>query len=289
MEIFVAKHSGFCFGVKRAFETAIGVTENPETDHPIYTYGPLIHNQDVVNLLAEKGAKVIESLEDVPKGTIIIRSHGVGEAFYHEAETKGLHVVDTTCVFVKKVHRIVKEHTDLGYRVVICGDPEHPEVIGIKGWSNQKAIVVRNLEEAMALPESELPICLVAQTTLNSKTWHILKSYFESLEVPLFAFNTICSATRLRQEETTELAKKVDYMLIIGGKTSSNTQKLYEIAKKHEIIAQHIENVSEINVNLMRKYDKIGIVAGASTPDWVINEVIYKLKSEGEVVVNGRQ
>ncbi len=289
MEIFVAKHSGFCFGVKRAFETAIEVTENPDSELPIYTYGPLIHNQDVVDHLAKRGASVIESLEDVEKGTIIIRSHGVGQAFYQEANAIGLHIVDTTCVFVKKVHRIVKEHTDLGYRVIICGDPDHPEVIGIKGWSEQKAVVVKNLEDAMALSESDLPICLVAQTTLNSKTWKALLSYFESTKKPLIAFNTICSATRLRQEETTELAKKVDFMLVIGGKSSSNTQKLYEIAKKHEIIAQHIENVSEINVNLMRKYDKIGIVAGASTPDWVINEVIYKLKSEGEVVVNGRQ
>lgn len=293
MELYIAKHGGFCFGVKQAVETALQVTEAQNTKRPIVTYGPLIHNQDVVKLLASRGASVVESLEGLEEATVVVRSHGVGQAFYKEASSRGIDVVDTTCVFVKKVHRIVNEHAARGYRIVICGDPKHPEIIGICGWAGSDYQVISTVEEGQAIYAAsqleEKPLCLVAQTTLNQKKWTDLVEVFKTYPGQVEIFNTICSSTRLRQDEVVEISKKVDFVLVVGGRESSNTQKLYEIAKKQGKNAQHIENVDEINVNLLKKYDKIGIVAGASTPDWVIQEVIQKLKSEGEVVVNGRQ
>ncbi len=293
MELYIAKHGGFCFGVKRAVETAIATTEAHDARRPIYTYGPIIHNQDVVKMLAERGAQVIDTLDDIHDCTVIVRSHGVGEAFYKEAEEKHLDVIDTTCVFVKKVHRLVKESAEKGERIIICGDPDHPEVKGICGWAADKIHVVDSVENCEKLVTMLLayrdPLCIVAQTTLNTKLWEALTEQFKKLPLQIHIHNTICSATRLRQDEVHDIAQKVDFILVIGGKESSNTQKLFEIAKKYQKKAQHIENVDEINVNFLKKYDKIGIVAGASTPDWVIQEVIQKLKSEGEVVVNGRQ
>lgn len=293
MELFIAKHGGFCFGVKQAVDTALQITENPDTQRPIVTYGPLIHNADVVKLLESRGAKVVASIDDLEHATVVVRSHGVGEAFYQQAEAQEIHVVDTTCVFVKKVHRIVKDHAQKGYRIIICGDAKHPEIVGICGWAGEKQHVVDSVAAVEALLEKisgePEPLCVVAQTTLNVKLWEQMIQLFKSTEHVIAVFNTICSATRLRQEEVAEISQKVDFVLVIGGASSSNTQKLYEIAKKQGKNAQHIENVDEINVNFLKKYDKIGIVAGASTPDWVIQEVIQKLKSEGEVVVNGRQ
>ena len=230
---------------------------------------------------------------DLNDCTVIVRSHGVGEEFYIKAKNKGINVIDTTCVFVAKVHRIVKENSQAGHRIIICGDPSHPEIIGICGWASEKHHVVKSVDEVLQLEaflkKSGDTLCIVSQTTLNMKLWDEMIFTLKSFNIPLEIFNTICSATRLRQEEATDISQNVDLVLVVGGKNSSNTQKLYEIAKKYAKNAQHIENVEEISVNLSEKYDKIGIVAGASTPDWVILEVIQKLKSEGEVVVNGRQ
>jgi 4-hydroxy-3-methylbut-2-enyl diphosphate reductase len=289
MEIIVAKYGGFCFGVKKAVNTAMAVTESAESSRPIYTFGPLIHNKNVVQKLEANGAVVIESLDEISEGTVIVRSHGVAESFYTQAEEKELTVVDATCVFVKKVHKIVKKYDALGYQIIILGNRNHPEIIGINGWCKNEASIISTLEELKCLDLTTKPICVVAQTTLNTDLWAVLTEYIKETATEYKLYNTICSATKQRQDEVREIARIVDCMIIIGGKNSSNTQKLLEIAKEYDIFTKHIEESSEINVKFIKKYDKIGIVAGASTPDWIINEVIHKLKCEGEVVFNGKQ
>ncbi|MCK8058824.1 MULTISPECIES: 4-hydroxy-3-methylbut-2-enyl diphosphate reductase [unclassified Fusibacter] len=289
MQIHIAKYGGFCFGVRKAVNTAIEITESEDYTHPIYTYGPLIHNRQVVERLEANGATVIDSIDGITSGTVIVRSHGVPEAFYSEAEKHGLDVVDATCVFVKKVHSIVKEYHEKKYQIVILGDREHPEIIGINGWCEQDAYIINTEEDLQSYDLKSKPLCVVAQTTFDTQKWVKLTSIIKAESEDCILFNTICSATKQRQDEVRELSLKMDCIIVVGGKNSSNTQKLYEIARESNVFTKHIEESSEINVNFFRKYDKIGIVAGASTPDWIINEVIHKLKCEGEVVFNGKQ
>jgi len=179
MELFIAKTSGFCFGVKKAFDTAILTTENKSSKTPIYTYGPLIHNKDVVDYLSFRGARVVESIDNLVPGTVIIRSHGVGEAFYNEAADLGFEIVDSTCVFVKKVHQIVKKYSDNNHQIIIVGDAMHPEVIGIVGWTKGNAIVIDSLSTAKKNVFADVPTCLVAQTTLNTNSWEEVSNYLK--------------------------------------------------------------------------------------------------------------
>ncbi len=286
MEIIVASKGGFCFGVKRAIDTAIEEAHTNK-DHEIYTYGPIIHNNQVVTYLENMGIHEINSLEAIQTGnTVIVRSHGVPYDFYEEANLKGLKILDGTCVFVKKVQKIARDASSKGDLVIIVGEENHPEVIAIKGWCHNKALVVKNLEQLLLLKiPMDSEITIVAQTTLNQTVWNDIDFYFKNACPNATLHNTICSATQERQKEVEKIAKKVDVMIVIGGMHSSNTQKLFEISKKIAQIAYHIESVEELTVYNLKKYDKIGIVAGASTPNWIVKEVIAYLESEGETLL----
>ena len=231
MEITLAKTAGFCFGVKRAVELVYSHTGK---EH-VYTYGPIIHNEEVVEDLKRKGVGVIHTEEDIQnlsEGTVIIRSHGVRKEIYDLIESKGLTLVDATCPFVKKIHRIVAKETGEGRQVIIIGNSTHPEVEAIKGWCVSQPVVVETYEEAESLTfPAESRLSIVSQTTFNYKKFKDLVEIIEKKGYDINVFNTICNATEERQLEAQAIAKNVDAMIVIGGKHSSNTQKLYEISK----------------------------------------------------------
>lgn len=269
MKVIIAENSGFCFGVKRALDIALDATEKSDN---IYSYGQLIHNNQVTERLYEKGLKETDSLDDLQSSDLIIRSHGVGSDVYTHAEKNDINIVDCTCPFVKKVHKIVNEYYLKGYSIIVVGNSSHPEIIGINGWCNNSAIIINN---ELDIPEldSNRKYCVVAQTTLKSEVWASITESLSDQTKNIEIFNTICSATKVRQGSTTELSKKVDCMVVVGGFHSSNTKKLFEISSKNCKKTYHIEKKSDLVMTNLVNCDTIGITAGASTPDWVINEV----------------
>lgn len=284
MKIHVASHSGFCFGVKKAVETALLAAKDFE-GRKIYTYGPIIHNHQVTKYMEENGVQIIEDLEQVPGEIVIVRSHGVPRNIYDKAASLRIQLIDTTCPYVRKVQQLARKYHGEGYKVVIMGDSNHPEVIGINGWADFSARIEADSDHLEDLKDAP-KLCFVAQTTLSIALWKRLEDAVKDFTGEVVLYNTICAATEERQKECGELSAKVDLMIVIGGKHSSNTQKLYQIAKKGCSSVIHIEEASELLMNLNQKYDNIGITAGASTPDWIIKEVIEQLKTEGEVIVN---
>ena len=275
MEVIVAKSAGFCFGVKRAVEK---VYEQIETaKKPIYTYGPIIHNEEVVNDLKAKGVEVLnsrEELEAVRDCVVVIRSHGVGRDIYELLEKNGIQVVDATCPYVKKIHKIVAEQCADGRQVIIVGNEQHPEVQGIKGWGDERTRVIEKPEdfEALGLPEGS-KICLVAQTTFNYNKFQDLVEKIPKTRYDIIVLNTICNATQERQVEAMRIASQVDVMLVIGGKNSSNTQKLFEICRKECKNTCYIQTLGDLNPECIRSVRSVGITAGASTPNNIIEEV----------------
>ena len=271
-EIRRAENSGFCFGVKRA----IMKTEEQLASSggkTIYTCGPLIHNTFVTDDLAQRGAQIIYSLDEIEAGdTVIVRSHGEPERFFREAEDREIRVINATCPFVSKIHALVKEACDEGYQIVIVGDRNHPEVRGISGWCLDKAIIVNTVEEADAIESDNL--FLVCQTTIKKETLDAVASVLEAKGKTMTIRNTICSATADRQNSCVELAQKSDAMVIVGGKESSNTRKLWEISKKYCENSFFVEKIEDLPLQKLEKCNKIGIAAGASTPECVIEEVI---------------
>ena len=245
MEVIVAKTAGFCFGVERAVNKVYEQI-NKQDGRPIYTYGPIIHNEEVVKDLEKKGVQVIETedeLRQLKEGIVIIRSHGVGRHIYDLLEENQIEIVDATCPFVKKIHRIVKEENEKGRRVIIIGNEKHPEVEGIKGWAGADTIVVeseKQIEKLTIDPEEKLSI--VSQTTFNYKKFQDLVEKFLKKGYDISVLNTICNATQERQSEARRIASEVDAMIVIGGKSSSNTQKLYEICRRE------CENLSLIHI-----------------------------------------
>ena len=274
MEVILAKSAGFCFGVKRAVET---VYEQTGTENRIYTYGPIIHNEEVVKDLESKGVTVLEGEEDLrklDKGTVVIRSHGVSREICEMIEKKGLTCVDATCPFVKRIHRIVEKESGEGRRIIIIGNPGHPEVEGIMGWSHTPAAVIESAEEAekfTCLPGEKL--CLVSQTTFNYKKFQELVEIFQKKGYNITIVNTICNATEERQTEAREIADKVDAMIVIGGKHSSNTRKLYEICRERCKSTYLIQTLDDLHLELPETAALVGITAGASTPNNIIEEV----------------
>ncbi len=279
MEVRLAKSAGFCFGVKRAVEQ---VYEQIQTDKKIYTYGPIIHNEEVVKDLEEKGVSVLEEdkLEDVKEGTVIIRSHGVEKAVSDRIVEKGLECVDATCPFVKRIHKVVEKESSLGKQIVIVGSPSHAEVIGIIGWSLTPVIVVETEEdvEHIDLPKDK-EICLVSQTTFNFKKFDNIVEKFLQKGYDVDVVNTICNATQERQTEARLLAKEADVMIVIGGKHSSNSRKLYEICVKECPNTHFIQTLADLKLKLPNDAQVIGITAGASTPNSIIEEVYQYAKS----------
>lgn len=281
--IRVAESAGFCFGVKRAIEMAyeaIGV------EPKLYSYGQLIHNKTVTDDLASKGLQIVENLDGLTEGTLLIRSHGVGKALYDEAEAKGLKILDGTCPFVKKIHNIVHEKLAEGMGIIIVGDGTHPEVIGINGWCENAAVI---LEDEEAAKTKEIPAkeryAVVVQTTFRQAKFDKILEILQDRGVNMEVHNTICSATEKRQTEAEELSKTVDKMIVIGGKNSSNTQKLVEICAKNCGNTVHIETICDLVLNNFGKDDKIGITAGASTPPAIIKEVVVTMSEALENAV----
>ncbi|WP_462426472.1 bifunctional 4-hydroxy-3-methylbut-2-enyl diphosphate reductase/30S ribosomal protein S1 [Anaerotignum lactatifermentans] len=281
--IRVAESAGFCFGVKRAIEMAyeaIGV------EPKLYSYGQLIHNKTVTDDLASKGLEIVENLDGLTEGTLLIRSHGVGKALYDEAEAKGLKILDGTCPFVKKIHNIVHDKLAEGLGIIIVGDGTHPEVIGINGWCENAAVILEDEEAAKTkeIPEKE-KYAVVVQTTFRQAKLDKILEILQDRGVNMEVHNTICSATEKRQTEAEELSKTVDKMIVIGGKNSSNTQKLVEICAKNCGNTVHIETICDLVLNNFGKDDKIGITAGASTPPAIIKEVVVTMSEALENAV----
>ena len=271
MEILVASTAGFCFGVQRAVDS---VYKNMNKEK-LYTYGPIIHNQQVVDSLENQGIQAIYDISDLSVGTIVLRSHGVAKKVYEEIEKQGLTYIDSTCPYVKRIHKIVEKYSKQGAQIVIVGDPTHPEVQGINGWCKNQGIILQNQNEARICSLSkQIPICIVAQTTYKPQVYNDIIDILESRGYTIKVFHTICNATSIRQEEAIRIAKKVDKMIVIGGKHSSNTRKLYELCKQWCEQTYYIEVPQELELNLFQPNDKIGITAGASTPKKTIEEVI---------------
>ena len=275
MQVTVAKSAGFCFGVQRAVDTVYEQVEKGV--RPIYTYGPIIHNEVVVQDLEEKGVQVLESQEDLEQlneGTVIIRSHGVGKEIYDQINAKGLNCVDATCPFVKKIHRTVEKESAAGRQIIIIGNDNHPEVEGIKGWCRHPALVIESAEqaEALNLPEGT-KVCVVSQTTFNYKKFKDLVEILDKKRYDRIVVNTICNATEERQTEARQIAGKVDAMIVIGGSHSSNTQKLFEICRKECENTYYIQTVHDLDLEVLRSTGLVGITAGASTPKKIIEEV----------------
>lgn len=275
MEIIVAKSAGFCFGVDKAINTVYNELEKEK----LYIYGPLIHNKKVIEDLEQKGANIINSIDDIEQErTVIIRSHGVSKQLYKDLETKNIRYIDCTCPFVKKIHNIVEENYKAGNTIVIIGDKAHPEVIGINGWCDNTAIIIQSTQEAKDL-ELRNNYAVVSQTTFSTQKFETIINILKSKKIHFKLYNTICNATSNRQSEAVELAKKADKMLIIGDKKSSNTQKLYDICSSICKKSYYIETIDDLELNIFRTNDRIGITAGASTPSAIIKEVI-KVMSE---------
>lgn len=274
MQVEVAESAGFCFGVKRAVDM---VYEEAGKSDAVYTYGPIIHNETVVEDLEAKGVRVIESpeeLESISSGTVIIRSHGVARNLYRLLEQKSLHVVDATCPFVRKIHHIVEEQSEAGRKIVIVGNDKHPEVEGIKGWCRKEAVVIESRKEAENCEFSPgEKLCVVSQTTFNYKNFEDIVEILSKKSYDIIAMNTICNATEKRQTEAARLAARSEAMLVIGGKHSSNTQKLYEICKRECEDTYHIQTLDDLDLNLFKSFRSVGITAGASTPNNIIEEV----------------
>ena len=275
MKVLLAENAGFCFGVKLAVDEAIK-TQN-KYNKKIYTLGPLIHNSDVVNYLEENNIYAIDitDVDTLNEGDVIlIRSHGVSKKVFDYLTDKGLIVINATCPFVTNIQKKVNKFSNEGYKIVILGDENHPEVIGINGWCNDSAIITKDGSFNEKLSGK---VCVVSQTTEKEENWDkTINNLSINTDDDLKSFNTICAATEERQKSVYELSKKVDFMVVVGGKHSSNTTKLYEIAKKNCENTIHIENAKEISKDILKDKDikTIGVTAGASTPDWIIKEVI---------------
>lgn len=276
MRIIIAENSGFCFGVNNAIESTKKILN--ESDRKTYSLGPLIHNTQVINQLKKEGLTTIENIEEVNDGRVIIRSHGVPLYIYDIAKKKNIDLVDCTCPFVRKIQNKVKEFNDIGYQIVIIGDPKHPEVIGINGWCNNSAIII-NSEEDIAVMLNYDKICIVAQTTFFEGKFDKLVELVSKKGKKVEVFNTICNATQLRQKSCEEIAKISEAMVVIGGYHSSNTQKLVEISRKLCDNTYHIETVDELPIDELKSYKTIGLTAGASTPSWIIKEVYDKMSN----------
>lgn len=278
MNIILADKAGFCFGVKRAVEETL--KSNDKYKKVIYTLGPLIHNNDVVNYLKEKNIMPIE-IEDINKlekgETIIIRSHGVPLDVINYLKERELNIVDTTCPHVSTIQHKAEKYYDLGYQIVIVGDKNHPEVIGINGWCNNSAIISK---DGSNIDRLERKVCVLCQTTEKEENWRRVLQVVIEKSKEIVAFNTICNATAVRQQAAKDISKKVDKMVVIGGKNSSNTTKLYEICKLNCKDTIHVENAKEIPEYIYKDDVTIGVTAGASTPDWIIKEAILKMKKE---------
>ena len=277
MNVELAKTAGFCFGVKRAVDTVYQQIEQYRGEK-IFTYGPIIHNEEVIKDLRSHGVEVLndeEELKTADADVVVIRSHGVAKYIYDIMEERGITCVDATCPFVKKIHKIVAEKSAEGSYIVIVGNGEHPEVQGIRGWAGEQVTVVQTPEDAerFELPDKDQKVCIVAQTTFNYNKFKEVVEIISKKRYDIVVLNTICNATKERQTEARQIAARVDAMVVIGDKRSSNTQKLFEICKEECLNTYYIQTLDDLDINQLRSVESVGITAGASTPNKIIEEV----------------
>lgn len=281
MKVELAKSAGFCFGVEKAVNTVY--EEAKKGNDIVYTLGPIIHNEEVVKDMKKRGVEAvkIEDLASLPKGTVIIRSHGVSREIFNFVKRSGHRVVDATCPFVKKIHAIVSVQSGKGKTVVIIGNPEHPEVMGIRGWGDENTYAVENIEQFVNLElKKDEEIIIVAQTTFNHKKFQEIIDKISILGYDVRCFNTICNATQERQAEAKKIASNVDAMIVIGDKKSSNTGKLVEICQEECKNTVFIQTLEDLDYGALLSVDSVGITAGASTPKHIIEEVQNIVRSK---------
>ena len=279
MKIIQAKNAGFCFGVNRAMKLAFEAAAS--NVNPIYSLGPLIHNPQQVELLTRKGVHVISSLNSLnPGDTLIIRSHGISPSVLEEAKAKRLKVVDATCPFVLKAQKLAQRLDVEGYQVIIVGEGDHPEVIGIMGFAGNEAQVVEKASDVHNLPIRKR-VGIVAQTTQSFDNFRDVVCTLLGKSDELKVFNTICHATTHSQEAALDIAKKVDLMIVIGGRNSANTSRLAFLCAQSGVPTRHIETASELQMSWLENKATVGVTAGASTPEWIIEGVINKLEALG--------
>jgi len=280
MQIFTAEHSGFCEGVERAFGIAV---EASKAGQPVYMLGNLVHNKQVVERLSNFGIRSVPSLSDIPKNTrgiLLISAHGVVPEIYQQARALDLEIIDTTCPWVKKAQRIAQELAHEGRTVIIVGDKGHPEVKGLVGWSKGAALVIENLEDLKKLAiKPEEKVGILAQTTQAEEHFRALADALKTLVKDVKEYDTICGATNKRQNAAVLLARKVDLILVIGDSLSANTKRLAELCSKTGTETHQLQTVAELDHNWLTGKEKVGVTAGASTPEWIINEVIADLET----------
>lgn len=271
MKIVVAKTSGFCMGVRRAVEMALDAPK--ACQKPIFTYGPLIHNPQVLALFQEKGIAVLDHIPEQGSGTVLVRAHGVPPEAKQALKKAGFTVIDATCPRVVKVQSIIKKHASKGHAVIIVGDQDHPEVVGLSGYAGSSGHVVADMASLQALPDFEQAI-IVAQTTQNQQAYEQIKSWAAEHHPHYKVFDTICDSTEKRQTEVLRLAREVDAVIVVGGKNSGNTTRLAEVVRAAGKTAFHVETESELDLEALSGSRTIGITAGASTPNWIIKRIV---------------
>lgn len=283
MEIITAKSAGFCFGVKRAVDM---VYKAVEEGVPIYTYGPIIHNEEVVGDLERKGVHVIHSddeIDSIHEGIVITRSHGVTREVDEHLRKSGARCLDATCPFVKRIHDTVAKESAAGSQIVIVGSPDHPEVQGIMGWSSSPCTVISSVKDAKGfVPDPDRHICVVSQTTFNAEKFEEVVAILQNKSYNIVCVNTICSATHERQAEAKAIAARADVMIVIGGKSSSNSAKLYEICRRECANTYFIQTWRDLHLTLTGRERVIGITAGASTPNNIIEEVQSNVRARAD-------
>ena len=289
LTVCLAESAGFCFGVERAVDTVYEVLEEElekeEKERlPIYTYGEIVHNEKIVEDLESRGVTVLKDLDELrnlQKGIVVIRAHGVGKEIYDILKARGLRIVDSSCPFVQKIQKLVREHSKRGESVIVMGDPKHPEIQGILGGGEGDVTALKDIEEVEKLPDGNgKAIFVVAQTTFHIDKFKRVLETLKKKGYHTSVINTICNATFERQSEAKELAGRSDAMIVIGGSSSSNTKKLYEICKAICPNTQLIQTVKDLKFNSDEAIRNVGITAGASTPKEIIEEVLTYVRNE---------
>lgn len=276
MKLLVAETAGFCWGVRRALDQAVDLTK--KTDGPVYTYGPLIHNSQVLEELKAQDIHAVNGLDDVQGGTILVRAHGVRPEVVEELRKRNENVVDATCPLVRRVQKALSAYVEKGYDTVIVGDDDHAEVIGLRGYALDRCYVVADESEADALPSFD-QVCVVSQTTQDDRTFERVVDRIRAKSNEVRAINTICEPTRDHQTETIELAHRADLMVVVGGRHSANTVRLVKLAEDEGARVLHVETDGELKPELFSGCETVAVTAGASTPEWMINRVVTKIRS----------
>jgi len=288
MKVIMAERAGFCFGVEKAMDIAKKQITDNDGSYDVYTCGPLIHNAEVIKDLKAGGVHVIENDEDIDSmetgdrsKKVVIRSHGVAKAVIDKLNEKGFEVIDATCPFVKRIHNTVMQESRKGNGIIIVGDPDHPEVRGIMGWCECEPIVVESTEDIDGIDlKEDTKYCVVAQTTFNHNKFKDIVEKLQNLRYDVTVVDTICNATYERQCESREIAKKVDTMIVIGDTHSSNSKKLYEICKDECEDTHFIQTLDDLNLENTNSVRLVGITAGASTPNYIIEEVQKHVRTD---------